>query len=78
LKELYKISLPGVCCRRSDLAEAGAAKPGDMYCSQGGLVIVQKGLDQSVIRGVTNTFKPFKLAGADGIVLAFCNRESNS
>jgi len=41
-----------------------------MYGSQRGLVIVQKGLDQSVIRGLTKTFKPFKLAGADGIIHA--------
>jgi len=70
LKELYKSSLPGVCCRRSDLAEAGTAKPGNMYGSQRGLVIVQKGLDQSVITGLTSTFKPLKLTGADGIIPA--------
>jgi hypothetical protein len=34
-------------------------------------------IEQSKIRGAISTFKPFKLAGTDGIYLLSCNKESN-
>jgi hypothetical protein len=69
-EETTQVTFSRVCWRRSNLGRTEADNLRAFAALREDWELTKKNIDQSKIRWVISTFKPFKSAGTDGIVPA--------